>query len=190
MDLQLRCMAAYEWAMALPEKAGTPGFPEALCFVYTYTDDISLFWKAGYILGIYSGKNGSFLEDHPDLARSLATCAAACPVRIRKECLPILEGEHYGIASLPARWITAFYRSQISPAIGARCDLAPSCSEYFMQSSMKHGLLGLPMIADRLCREPSVPRSHHTLACTPDGRIRYNDPVTDHDFWMKGNDHR
>ena len=79
----------------------------------------------------------------------------------------------------------AFYSAQIGPAIGSRCDLLPSCSEYFLQASRAHGLLGVPIMADRFVREPSVVSARANPATMPDGRIRYADPVSDHDYWMK-----
>ena len=86
--------------------------------------------------------------------------------------------------ALPARLFISFYRTQISPAIGSRCDLEPSCSEYFVQSVKKHGILGVPIMADRFFREPSVFAAAEKPVVMPNGRIRYADPVCDHDFWM------
>ena len=55
-----------------------------------------------------------------------------------------------------------------------------------MQASRAHGLLGVPIMADRFVREPSVVAAAEKPVTMPDGRIRYADPVADHDFWMKG----
>ncbi len=77
-----------------------------------------------------------------------------------------------------------FYRSQISPAIGERCTLVPSCSEYFNQAWCKHGLIAVPMVADRFFREPDVNKHKHQPIII-NNTIRYGDPVSDHDFWMK-----
>lgn len=82
-------------------------------------------------------------------------------------------------------WIIQFYRTQISPAIGDRCVLEPSCSEYFHQASCKHGLLAVPMIADRFYREPDVSNAKEDPVTMPSGQIRYRDPLENHDFWMK-----
>ncbi len=83
------------------------------------------------------------------------------------------------------RAVIAFYRGQISPAIGERCILEPSCSEYMLQACKAHGLLGVPIGADRLTREPSVPVGESNAVARPDGTIRFADPVSDHDFWFK-----
>ncbi len=84
----------------------------------------------------------------------------------------------------PGEWIVRFYRWAIRPGIGDRCSLEPSCSEYFLQASRAHGLGGLPMIADRLVREPSVVSAAEQPIRT-DTETVYADPVADHDFWLK-----
>lgn len=84
----------------------------------------------------------------------------------------------------PADWFVRFYRSQISPSIGQRCTLEPSCSEYFRQAACRHGALkAVPLIADRFVREPGV----NNIKKDPvfvNGMIRYRDPLNEHDFWM------
>ena len=53
------------------------------------------------------------------------------------------------------RGVIAVYRSQIRPAIGDRCVLLPSCSEYSHQAFQQHGFfIGAAMTADRFVREP------------------------------------
>lgn len=87
-------------------------------------------------------------------------------------------------ASWPGRALVWLYRTAIRPAIGARCSLDPSCSEYFLQSSRAHGLLGFTLAADRLVREPSVVHAHADPVA-PGGNHRIPDPLSDHDFWMR-----
>lgn len=84
----------------------------------------------------------------------------------------------------PAKGVVSFYRSQISPAIGHRCTLEPSCSEYFLQAIDRHStLLALPMIADRLVREPGI-NSRQENPVYKNGTIRFEDALQRHDFWM------
>ncbi len=85
------------------------------------------------------------------------------------------------LSSLPGELITNFYRSQISPTLGSRCVLEPSCSEYFLQASSKCGWLGFPMIGDRLIREPSVSNAKEKPV-TVNRQTRYADPLGDHVF--------
>ncbi len=82
--------------------------------------------------------------------------------------------------------IVSFYRVAISPALGQRCSLYPSCSEYFLRASRKHGLLGFPIQADRFVREPGVVQSKKKPV-VHGNIIKYADPLSDHDFWLRSN---
>ncbi len=87
----------------------------------------------------------------------------------------------------PGAWLAAgvvgFYRLFVGPAIGDRCVLEPSCSRYYFEASQKHGILGVPMIADRFVREPVESNSGRRIHM-PDGSWRHPDPVSDHDWWF------
>lgn len=89
-----------------------------------------------------------------------------------------------GIGSWFARGVVSFYRTFVGPAIGARCALEPSCSRYFLEASRRHGLLGLPMVADRFVREPPASAPDRPWVQTPSGQWRHPDPVSDHDWWF------
>jgi hypothetical protein len=78
-----------------------------------------------------------------------------------------------------AEGIVGVYRRWIGSAIGARCSLVPSCSEYFRQAGRRHGWLAFPMIADRLVREPGVVAAAEVRV---GGRVA--DPLEDHDAWL------
>ncbi len=93
------------------------------------------------------------------------------------------------LSSLPGRWVVSFYRTQIRPAIGHRCSLSPSCSEYFRLASERHGWLGVPLLADRLFREPGI--VERAEIPVPHGRrIMWGDPLEDHTFWLDRNHQR
>ena len=115
------------------------------------------------------------------LADPAGVAAAACPAPTVSAA-----GQTHRISPLswPGRWLVSLYRSQIRPAIGARCSIRPNCSEYFLLASRKHGLLGFPMMADRLVREPGIVAEAEQAVETPDG-VRYADPLSDHDGWLK-----
>jgi putative component of membrane protein insertase Oxa1/YidC/SpoIIIJ protein YidD len=83
---------------------------------------------------------------------------------------------------LPGRWLVAFYQTQIGPAIGQRCQMKPSCSEYARQALVRHGLLGIPLIADRLVREPSIAEKGRRTVTIRDV-VFICDSVSDHDYW-------
>jgi putative component of membrane protein insertase Oxa1/YidC/SpoIIIJ protein YidD len=78
-----------------------------------------------------------------------------------------------------------FYQKYLSPVIGGRCPMHPSCSGYARQAITKHGAaLGWIMACDRLMRcgrdevefSPSI-HDHGASFC--------HDPVENNDFWLK-----
>ena len=144
-----------------------------------------LFWRAGCTLYFRMKADRTLRRDRPALWQSLQSCRDAWPLEVWQECRPHKRSGP-SLAALPGRWVVQFYRAQIGPAIGSRCDLQPSCSEYFLQAGRAHGLLGVPLIADRFVREPSVVAAAEQPVTLPGGRIRYADPVSDHDEWLKG----
>lgn len=86
------------------------------------------------------------------------------------------------LTRLPARAVVLFYRSQVAPAIGSRCSMVPSCSEYFRIASEKHGWLGIPMQGDRFVREPGLVQRR--VNPVREGTLeKYADPVEAHDRW-------
>ena len=75
-----------------------------------------------------------------------------------------------------------FYQHFISPVIGSRCPMYPSCSAYSIEAIEKHGaLIGFVMTADRLIHE--VNEQDHAPVIKKEGRWRYYDPVSNNDFW-------
>lgn len=149
----------------------------------------SLFLRAGLALRCLA-------KDHPELSQrdpalwialsTLCTAGSSAPKEPRNDengC-----GHAPLRSTLTGRCAAAlirFYRSQISPALGARCSLEPSCSEYARQAISRHGLLGLAMFADRTVREPTVV-AEKARPIRVSGRWRYVDPLDDHDEWLRG----
>ena len=185
VDLETRCMAAYESGRAEAADGAAAEARAAWRFAYLNTREAPLFWRAGCSLYFQLREDGAGQREEAELWRSLLSCRAAWPPDVWGECRPG-PGARSSAGSLPGQWVVSFYRAQISPAIGARCDLEPSCSEYFRQASRAHGLLGVPIMADRFVREPSVVAAKAHTVEMPGGRIRYADPLCDHDEWMKG----
>ena len=150
------------------------------------TTNAEEFIESGSALAWIGMHNRDLLKSHPSLADQLAAGRSLwTPQRLRAIAPDAGQGSLMSRLSLwPARIIVGIYRSAIRPAIGSRCTLQPSCSAYFMDASRRHGLTGIPMLADRLVREPGVnSRAEHPLTL-PSGEIRYADPLEDHDFWM------
>jgi putative component of membrane protein insertase Oxa1/YidC/SpoIIIJ protein YidD len=119
----------------------------------------------------------------PGLADQLAVMRGGWTREDERNCRP-REKVAPSWWSWPGRMIVWGYRSQISPAIGSRCSLQPSCSEYFRQACSKHGLLGFAMYGDRGVREPAVVSAGKHPVRVGD-KVKYPDPLSDHDWWME-----
>ncbi|NCA82320.1 MAG: membrane protein insertion efficiency factor YidD [Opitutae bacterium] len=184
-ELETRCLAAYEFGLADRAAGGRTNALAALKFAYLQTRAPPLFWRAGCSLYFLLKAEKQIRRQEAATWQSLQSSRDAWPLEVWRECRP-RKPPGTSLASLPGRWVVQFYRAQIGPAIGSRCDLLPSCSEYFLQASRAHGLLGVPIMADRFVREPSVVSAAEKPVAMPDGHIRYADPLSDHDFWMKG----
>jgi putative component of membrane protein insertase Oxa1/YidC/SpoIIIJ protein YidD len=139
---------------------------------------VSVELAAGAELLWLGRRHPAWLRSHESLALQLASLR---PVLWR---VPLVSRERRDGArsGRPGVWLVGFYRRQIRPVLGSRCQLHPSCSDYFLQASRRHGLRGIPLIADRLVREPGVVRSAETIV-TVDGRVAIADPVEDHTLW-------
>lgn len=154
-------------------------------FAFEQADSYECFLRAGCSLGMTFNAHRDLLNECPDLKVPLMTTRELWTPALRKQCTVTPQtASPPGILSIPGRTVVAFYRFAVSPALGARCSLQPSCSEYFRQASAKHGLLGIPIQADRFIREPSVVSDAETPV-TVNGEIRIADPLSDHDFWMQ-----
>jgi putative component of membrane protein insertase Oxa1/YidC/SpoIIIJ protein YidD len=185
LPVELRCEAAYELGMARWEDGGAEDAFSALRYAFTHARNAALFWRAGCSLHALAADDKRIRKEHPALWQALQSCQDAWPGWVRGGCRPMPKGGG-SWGALPGRWIVSFYRSQVGPAIGSRCDLLPSCSEYFLLASRKHGLLGIAIMADRFVREPSVVAAREKPVTLRDGHVRYADPLEDHDFWMEG----
>ncbi len=183
--LETRSAAAYEAGLAAWDARDRAAAFDSLRFAYLNARAAPLFWRSGCSLYFLLKADKPRRRAEPVLWQSLQSCRDAWPLEIWRECRP-RKPRGTSWAARPGRWIVRFYRTAIGPAIGSRCDLHPSCSEYFLHASHAHGLLGIPVMADRFIREPSVVAAKEKPVVMPDGRIRYADPLSDHDFWMGG----
>ncbi|MCX7010611.1 MAG: membrane protein insertion efficiency factor YidD [Kiritimatiellaeota bacterium] len=139
-----------------------------------------LFALSGCLLAEILRQFPSLGKDDAALFQTLETCRPLWTTEIVRDAL----GLTYAGDSVTVRWIVALYRSGIRPAIGSRCSLTPSCSEYFLQAGKAHGLLAFPIVADRLVREPGVVQdAEHPVQVGE--HIRYADPLAEHDYWLR-----
>ena len=163
-----------------------PWFARAL----VTTEDPDEFVEAGSALAWIGMRRRDLLRSNPSLADQLASGRSLwTPDRVRAADPGSNDvGSSARLARVPARAVVSMYRSAIRPAIGRRCNLEPSCSAYFLEASRRHGLAGIPMLADRLVREPGVNSRGEFPVLQPSGDIRYADPIENHDFWFHGKD--
>lgn len=181
-SVDLSAMAAYERGRASAAAGHAADAVPWLKQAFLTARDRALFLRAGRLLCRLDDSNDASVVD-PALRDQLR---AARPLWAGQRQDNALEDTMRPVVgSAPGQWIVSFYRSQISPAIASRCALIPSCSEYFRLACIRHGLVGFPMGADRLIREPSVIASGPAPIAVG-GELRFPDPVSDHDFWMKG----
>lgn len=178
----VRWPARYEASLQLWRLGQSTAAANVLREVFLQTADHQLFLEAGCALALVLRKHAMPWSDLETITAQLQTAApqwtSALIQSVRHEWAPAPDGGRAG------RCLIAFYRSQIRPAIGDRCLLQPSCSEYSRQAFKKHGLLaGNAMTADRFVREPGVvAAAAFPVVCN--GRVYYGDPLRDHDWWF------
>jgi len=79
----------------------------------------------------------------------------------------------------------SFYQKIISPAVGNRCRMHPSCSAYSKEAFHEHGFfIGWFMTCDRLMRCGRDETELSPQVLTPQGRLT-SDPLSANDGWMK-----
>ena len=172
-------------APALALETGTfDGFAEA----FRSARDPRVFRVAGCALSTIFADDPALAEAHGDLAERVALCEDSWTDADRADALRLMNvsapANRGGIGGWFARCVVGFYRTFVGPALGERCALEPSCSRYFLLASRKHGLLGVPMTADRFVREPVVSAPERPWIRNSEGAWRHPDPVEDHDWWF------
>jgi len=183
-DIEVQCLAAYEvghaeWANGNVEEAY-----DYLVLAFQKTKEPMMFRRASCSLEQLMYQHRELLKKDTAVTMQVQSCRSLWSPELVRACRIDANEDGKRWTSLPAAWIVGFYRHQIAPAIGHRCSLHPSCSEYFLRASKAHGLLGVPMQADRLVREPGVVAAAEKTTEVR-GRTRIADPVEDHDWWME-----
>ena len=183
----LRWPARYAEALLLWRQGDGDGAAAALREVFLHTADRDLFLKSGCALMLAWRAPPIPGSDLDNLAAQLQTAAPQwTPALIQTVRREMADPPRAGFQ--PGRYGIAFYRAQIRPAIGDRCVLTPSCSEYSRQAFKTHGFfMGIAMTTDRFIREPGVvAAAAHPVACN--GRMHFADPLSDHDWWFAAPD--
>ena len=176
-------------ASSAAERALRGGTREGLVEAFQTAGDPHIFHVAGAALALLFRADAAFRFSHAALAEQVDLCRDAWSGKDWEEaraCVaPLLPPSRpRGPGAWLAAGVVGFYRTCIGPAIGSRCVLEPSCSQYFLEAGRRHGLLGVPMTADRFVREPVVSHSDRWVR-RPDGTWRHPDPVSDHDGWFQ-----
>ena len=179
--------AAYERGRAQWEMGRHNAAFESFQFAFYNASQTDIFLKSACSLFQLTREKPTLTEKSSDLHMQINSTRELWRGRLFRECRIRPVGCGIRFLSRAGIWIAGFYRAHIRPAIGHRCSLEPSCSEYFRQACLKHGLLGFPMQADRFFREPGVAAEKTTPVAVGEV-IKYADPLSDHDFWMKRND--
>lgn len=173
-----RAGAAYELGRARWSRGDLPAAWSAYALAFQAAQARDLFLRSGCALFLLRGERGDLGRDDPALLQQLASCRDLWNWELRKE-VRVAPGSAGGAAV----WLVGLYRAQIRPAIAHRCSLQPSCSEYFLQASRRHGWMGLSLIGDRLVREPDVVASAAQPVRVGE-LILYRDPLEDHESWI------
>jgi len=181
----LSALAAYELGRVRWQQGDVSNAWALLQQAFRTTRASDLFLRSGCALQMLADEYPRRVQPDAQLAELLATCAPLWTPAVRRECRPDTGAQPGRLTAQPAAWIVALYRSQVRPALGSRCSLEPSCSEYFLEAARRHGLLAFPLAADRLVREPSVVRAQARPVPTPE-KTRDADPLSDHDAWLTG----
>jgi len=180
---KIRTISAYEygleqWKAGDDEKAFT-----ALTYSFYKTADPELFILSGCSLFQFAGDYPKYKKENPDLYMQINSTRDLWNAKYFNRSK--IETHHKdGLVTKAGKGFISFYRTQIGPAIGERCVLKPSCSEYFKQNINKHGLVAVPMQADRFFREPDESHKSDNIVIIND-KVKHKDPITDHDFWFK-----
>ncbi len=142
------------------------------------------FLPSAYALDVFVRRHG---DSHPPPAmvvRSLQALRPTLELAIAHDLnLPPAAGRR-SIAERFAGGLVRFYQGQISPAIGQRCSMHPSCSVYCVEACRTYGWVGVPMTADRLVRE-SDHIQHRIRPVIVDGEEKFYDPIEAHSFWFR-----
>jgi len=182
---EVAAMAGYELGRELLRKGDSMAGFEHLKRAFEITRSTALYLRAGCTLAPIVNKHPELEEQNPGLASQLRTSSRLWTMKLRAECAISASSSPDSLTGRPFQWLIAFYRREIGPALGRRCSLTPSCSEYGRQALRRHGVLGLALIGDRTVREPQVV-AEKASPVFRDGRWRYSDPVETHDWWMAG----
>ena len=141
------------------ERALFNGTREGVVEAFRTARDPRVFRIAGATLDILFHADEDFGRANPSLAAQVEMCRDSWTERDKADAKARIAAlaqrkRRRGPGAWLATGVVGFYKLFIGPALGNRCVLEPSCSQYYLEASRRHGLLGIPMTADRFVREP------------------------------------
>jgi len=181
-DIEISSIAAYELGRLQWQSNAPADALDSLAFAFHCTTNKQLFLHAACSMFLLLDEYPELKPGKEDLLIQISTSRTQWYGALFSQCAK--PDPSIGQPAAPG-WFIGLYRNQISPAIGDRCNLEPSCSEYFRQAKARHGMKAVSMVADRFFREPEVNSLQHDPIVMEDGHIRYRDTLDNHDFWMK-----
>jgi len=181
-DLETTAIASLEAGRLLWTLGQSEAALDAFASAFQSTTNQTLFLLAGCSAFLVMDENPVLKNGRTELVQQINTSRTLWFGKLFKQSR--LEKDTPRFSFSPGHLFVHFYRTQISPAIGQRCTLDPSCSEYFHRAANRHGTLkAIPMTADRFVREPTVNNEKNEPVLI-NGMLRYRDSLCDHDFWM------
>ena len=183
LPAELRALAAFELGRVRWQQGDTTNAYAWCRAAFRGAGQPELFARSGCLLAEIMRQVPDLGQDDPALLQTLETCRPLWTPMVVREALGAPPNGAFAAEAKPVQWIVAVYRANVRPALGSRCSLTPSCSEYFLQAGNKHGLWAFPIEADRLVREPSVVQAaEHPVV--EGGQVRFADPLEQHDYWL------
>lgn len=172
-------LARIVWADGRLEEAA-----DLLMHSFLLATDRDLFLQSAYLLRVMALRYPHRVRIPDQVRLQVMTVYPLMTLAIQQAASPPARGRRGRVTARFASGGVRFYQTQISPAIGQRCSMYPSCSAYCMEACRRYGVLGIPMTADRLIRETD----HVNYRMDPilmDGVEKYYDPVRAHTFWFR-----
>ena len=184
LSSSFRSLAAFHLAASRIRAGQSKTAVAPLRDVFLLSAEPHLFPRAAYALHRLAETQPADFQPWPSLPAQIAATASLWTADVRASVDAWFAPPAAARPPLLSHWVVCFYRSQINPAIGQRCAMVPSCSEYYRQAARKHGFLtGTAMVADRFFREPDHAK-YRIDAINVNGREKYLDPLGAHDFWF------
>lgn len=180
---RIKTLAAYEYGKEQWEQANDNKAFDALTYTFYNTKSPELFILSGCALFQFSSDFPQYKKDNSDLYMQINSSRDLWNAKYFALSKVDIKHDKIGIITKAGQGFITFYRTHIGPAIGDRCVLNPSCSEYFKQNLNAHGIVAVPMQADRFFREPDMAHRSDNIIIV-NGRIKHADPISDHDFWF------